>query len=111
MSQTIKDCSWVIQDLFQLLVQENKALQDRKIARISKSIQMPHSIYGFHLNACSGRGGHRSFRGSVKIKQTYEHLKENGDLGAMNRTSTSRRTPDIDIKLLQAKRQQAEMRR
>jgi hypothetical protein len=38
-------------------------------------------------------------------------LKENGDLGAMNRTSTSRRTPDIDIKLLQAKRQQAEMRR
>ncbi|XP_046463268.1 sodium leak channel non-selective protein-like isoform X3 [Daphnia pulex] len=57
------------------------------------------------------KGGHRSFRGSVKIKQTYEHLKENGDLGAMNRTSTSRRTPDIDIKLLQAKRQQAEMRR
>ncbi len=53
----------------------------------------------------------RSFRGSVKIKQTYEHLKENGDLGAMNRTSTSRRTQDIDIKLLQAKRQQAEMRR
>jgi sodium leak channel non-selective protein len=47
----------------------------------------------------------------VKIKQTYEHLKENGDLGTMNRTSASRRTQDIDIKLLQAKRQQAEMRR
>lgn len=57
------------------------------------------------------RAGHRSFRGSVKIKQTYEHLKENGDLGTMNRTSASRRAPDIDIKLLQAKRQQAEMRR
>ena len=53
----------------------------------------------------------RSFRGSVKMKQTYEHLKENGDLGTMNRTSASRRTQDIDIKLLQAKRQQAEMRR
>jgi hypothetical protein len=35
---------------------------------------------------------------------------ENGDIGAMNRVST-RRPQDLDIKLLQAKRQQAEMRR
>lgn len=37
---------------------------------------------------------------------------ENGDIGAMNRVSSSRARPhDLDIKLLQAKRQQAEMRR
>lgn len=37
---------------------------------------------------------------------------ENGDIGAMNRVSSSRSRPqDLDIKLLQAKRQQAEMRR
>lgn len=37
---------------------------------------------------------------------------ENGDIGAMNRMGASRNKPhDIDIKLLQAKRQQAEMRR
>lgn len=37
---------------------------------------------------------------------------ENGDIGAMNRMSSSRNRPqDLDIKLLQAKRQQAEMRR
>ncbi|XP_054265506.1 sodium leak channel NALCN isoform X2 [Macrosteles quadrilineatus] len=55
----------------------------------------------------------RSVRsGSIKLKQTYEHLMENGDIGAMNRVSSSARRPhDLDIKLLQAKRQQAEMRR
>lgn len=55
----------------------------------------------------------RSVRGgSVKLKQqNYDHLKENGDIGAMNRTSTSRKVQDLDIKMLQAKRQQAEMRR
>lgn len=38
---------------------------------------------------------------------------ENGDIGAgMNRVNTARNRPhDLDIKLLQAKRQQAEMRR
>jgi hypothetical protein len=37
---------------------------------------------------------------------------ENGDIGAMNRMTSSRSRPqDLDIKLLQAKRQQAEMRR
>ncbi|KAK7862065.1 hypothetical protein R5R35_011485 [Gryllus longicercus] len=55
----------------------------------------------------------RSVRsGSIKLKQTYEHLMENGDIGAMNRVSSARSRPqDLDIKLLQAKRQQAEMRR
>ncbi|XP_042222016.1 sodium leak channel non-selective protein-like isoform X1 [Homarus americanus] len=54
----------------------------------------------------------RSVRGSVKLKQqNYDHLKENGDIGAMNRTSSSRKPQDLDIKMLQAKRQQAEMRR
>ncbi|XP_069959955.1 sodium leak channel NALCN isoform X5 [Cherax quadricarinatus] len=54
----------------------------------------------------------RSVRGSVKLKQqNYDHLKENGDLGIMNRTSSSRKPQDLDIKMLQAKRQQAEMRR
>ncbi|XP_076378487.1 sodium leak channel non-selective protein na isoform X3 [Megalopta genalis] len=55
----------------------------------------------------------RSVRsGSIKLKQTYEHLMENGDIGGINRVSSSRSRPhDLDIKLLQAKRQQAEMRR
>ncbi|XP_014211525.1 sodium leak channel non-selective protein [Copidosoma floridanum] len=55
----------------------------------------------------------RSVRsGSIKLKQTYEHLVENGDVGAINRMTSSRSRPhDLDIKLLQAKRQQAEMRR
>ncbi|XP_043249225.1 sodium leak channel non-selective protein [Colletes gigas] len=55
----------------------------------------------------------RSVRsGSIKLRQTYEHLMENGDIGGINRVSSSRSRPhDLDIKLLQAKRQQAEMRR
>lgn len=55
----------------------------------------------------------RSVRsGSIKLKQTYEHLMENGDIGAATRVTSSRARPhDLDIKLLQAKRQQAEMRR
>lgn len=61
--------------------------------------------------------GSRSIRrsvrsGSIKLKQTYEHLMENGDIGAGTRVTSSRvRSHDLDIKLLQAKRQQAEMRR
>ncbi|VVC28002.1 Hypothetical protein CINCED_3A019232 [Cinara cedri] len=56
---------------------------------------------------------HSIRRGSMKLKQTYEHLMENGDIGGMNRlaTATRARPHDLDIKLLQAKRQQAEMRR
>ena len=68
---------------------------------------------GFKNTACVSRSIRRSVRsGSIKLKQTYEHLMENGDIGAMNRMTSSRSRPqDLDIKLLQAKRQQAEMRR
>ncbi|KPJ15141.1 Sodium leak channel non-selective protein [Papilio machaon] len=62
--------------------------------------------------------GSRSIRrsvrsGSLKLKQTYEHLLENGDIGAASRVvpSSRARPPYLDIRLLQAKRQQAEMRR
>ncbi len=52
----------------------------------------------------------RSIRsGSLKIKQTYEHFLENGQAGALSRMLKS--PHDVDIKLLQAKKQQAEMRR
>ncbi|XP_017774195.1 PREDICTED: sodium leak channel non-selective protein isoform X2 [Nicrophorus vespilloides] len=62
------------------------------------------------------RFGSRSIRrsvrsGSIKLKQTYEHLMENGDIGVNRVTSARARPHDLDIKLLQAKRQQAEMRR
>lgn len=64
----------------------------------------------------SNRFGSRSIRrsvrsGSIKLKQTYEHLMENGDIGVNRVTSSRARPHDLDIKLLQAKRQQAEMRR
>ncbi|KAM3964668.1 LOW QUALITY PROTEIN: sodium leak channel non-selective protein na [Aphomia sociella] len=62
--------------------------------------------------------GSRSIRrsvrsGSIKLKQTYEHLLENGDIGAASRVvpASRSRPPYLDIRLLQAKRQQAEMRR
>ena len=51
-------------------------------------------------------------RGSLKVKQTYDHLKENGDVAALSGGGSNARNPhDFDIKLLQAKRQQAEMKR
>ncbi|KAG1701408.1 Sodium leak channel non-selective protein [Nymphon striatum] len=54
----------------------------------------------------------RSVRGSLKMKQTFDHLKENGgDLGSMNTTSSRRKPQDYDIKMLQQKKQQAEMKR
>ncbi|KAJ3664869.1 hypothetical protein Zmor_000408 [Zophobas morio] len=64
------------------------------------------------LKKFGSRSIRRSVRsGSIKLKQTYEHLMENGDIG-VNRMSSNRARPhDLDIKLLQAKRQQAEMRR
>ncbi|KAI9590564.1 hypothetical protein GQX74_008731 [Glossina fuscipes] len=61
--------------------------------------------------------GSRSIRrsvrsGSIKIKQTYETIMENGDIASAPRANSGRARPhDLDIKLLQAKRQQAEMRR
>ena len=38
----------------------------------------------------------------------YQSLKENGDIGTM---TSSRRTEDIDIKILQQRKQQAELKR
>lgn len=69
-------------------------------------------IYAFCWHN-KNRSIRRSVRsGSIKLKQTYEHLMENGDIGGINRVSSASRRPhDLDIKLLQAKRQQAEMRR
>jgi hypothetical protein len=68
---------------------------------------------GVNDTACVSRSLRRGvWSGSIKLKQTYKHLMENGDIGAMNRMSSSCSRPqDIDIKLLQGKRQQAEMRR
>ncbi|GAB6021165.1 hypothetical protein CHUAL_003795 [Chamberlinius hualienensis] len=58
------------------------------------------------------KSNRRSVRGgSIKIKQTYDQLREDGDLTSMNSTSSSRRTQDLNIKMLQQKRQQAEIRR
>lgn len=55
------------------------------------------------------RSMRRSVRaGSIKIKQSYDHLHENGE----GTTASANRNPhDFDIKLLQQKRQQAEMKR
>ncbi|KAK2709736.1 hypothetical protein QYM36_013419 [Artemia franciscana] len=56
---------------------------------------------------------HPSIRKINALKQNSDKQRrmENGDLGSANRSATSRRDQDLDIKLLQAKRQQAEMRR
>ncbi|KAG0411774.1 hypothetical protein HPB47_011112, partial [Ixodes persulcatus] len=56
------------------------------------------------------RSMRRSVRGSVKMKQTYDHLKENGDMGSVNAATSGRSLHDFDIKMLQQKRQQAEMK-
>uniref|UniRef100_W8AG18 Sodium leak channel NALCN n=1 Tax=Ceratitis capitata TaxID=7213 RepID=W8AG18_CERCA len=66
-----------------------------------------------HIIKFGSRSIRRSVRsGSIKLKQTYEHLMENGDIAAAPRANSGRARPhDLDIKLLQAKRQQAEMRR
>ncbi|XP_053209905.1 sodium leak channel NALCN-like isoform X1 [Panonychus citri] len=55
----------------------------------------------------------RSVRGSIKMKHTYDHLKENGGEITDNPAAgaTARNPHDFDIKLLQRKRQQAEMKR
>ncbi|VVC97367.1 unnamed protein product [Leptidea sinapis] len=81
--------------------------------------QRPSSALRRHVVASIiNRFGSRSIRrsvrsGSIKLKQTYEHLLENGDIGAASRVvpSSRARPPYLDIRLLQAKRQQAEMRR
>ena len=55
----------------------------------------------------------RSIRGSIKMKHAFEHLKENGGEITDNpaATVTARNLHDFDIKVLQRKRQQAEMKR
>ncbi|RWS10179.1 sodium leak channel non-selective protein-like protein [Dinothrombium tinctorium] len=69
---------------------------------------------GQKLTRYDGRSIRRSVRGSIKMKHAYDHLKENGgettESGAA--TGASARNPhEFDIKLLQRKRQQAEMKR
>jgi len=55
----------------------------------------------------------RSIRGSIKMKHAFDHLKENGGEITDNpaASATARNLHDFDIKLLQRKRQQAEMKR
>ena len=45
-----------------------------------------------------------------KIKH-LDHLKENGEIVNIHTQSASRKSHDLDIKMLQAKKQQAEIRR
>ena len=44
----------------------------------------------------------------MKSKSQYQTLKENGDVGAM---SANRKTDDFDIKILQQKKHEAEVKR
>jgi len=67
-----------------------------------------NTVYGGKHRFDARKSIRRSIRsGSLKLKQTYEHFLENGHPGALSRMSPH----DVDIKLLQAKKQQAEMRR
>ncbi|CAH1155079.1 unnamed protein product [Phaedon cochleariae] len=80
-------------------------LKQQGTANSMKQLRIDHKKFG-------SRSIRRSVRsGSIKLKQTYEHLMENGDIGVNRVTSNRARPHDLDIKLLQAKRQQAEMRR
>ncbi|XP_050511308.1 sodium leak channel NALCN isoform X1 [Diabrotica virgifera virgifera] len=74
-----------------------------------KQLRIDHKKFFHRFGSRSIRRSVRS--GSIKLKQTYEHLMENGDIGVNRVTSNRARPHDLDIKLLQAKRQQAEMRR
>lgn len=70
----------------------------------------PQGTVNFKNRIDQRKSMRRSIRsGSLKLKQTYEHFLENGQAGALTRMLRS--PHDIDIKLLQAKKQQAEMRR
>ena len=52
---------------------------------------------------------YRSVRRADAVKKpTQEHVPINGDVGGF---TSARREPDFDIKLLQQKKQQAEIRR
>ncbi|XP_064455791.1 sodium leak channel NALCN-like isoform X5 [Ornithodoros turicata] len=78
--------------------------------RNAASLLKKVSVTGIVLFSRS-RSMRRSVRGSVKMKQTYDHLKENGDMGSVNAATSGRSLHDFDIKMLQQKRQQAEMKR
>lgn len=56
---------------------------------------------------------HRGLHGSVKLKQMYEHLKENGDLNRPMDTADKKdlKQGEIDFKAIQQKKQQAELTR
>ena len=50
----------------------------------------------------------RSRPGSLKTKNQYQKLRENGNVGAM---TTEHKMDDFDIKILQQKRHEAEVKR
>lgn len=80
----------------------NKVLKSQNTLTHTKSWRIDQKKF-------SSRSMRRSVRsGSIKLKQTYEHLMENGDIGVTSsRVTSSRARPhELDIKLLQAKRQQ-----
>ncbi|KAF2357306.1 Ion transport domain [Trinorchestia longiramus] len=96
----------------------NEANHQRVLLGDSGQIPLPgkgthsHGIASSKQVRIEQKSVRRSIRGSFKMKQHHlDHLKENGDIASMNRTFSSRRPHDLDIKMLQAKRQQAEMRR
>ncbi|XP_014674294.1 PREDICTED: sodium leak channel non-selective protein-like [Priapulus caudatus] len=64
---------------------------------------------GLTYNPKFARLDRRSVRGSLKGKAAFDHLKENGDIMGMQ--SSTQKTQDLDIKMLQHKKQQAENKR
>lgn len=63
------------------------------------------------LTRYDARSVRRSVRGSIKMKHAYEHLKENELFSSENAGESTRNPQEFDIKVLQRKRQQAEMKR
>ncbi|GBP70250.1 Sodium leak channel non-selective protein [Eumeta japonica] len=97
----------VLGDSAMLAVAGKSGLKPQGTISSAKQLRVDQKKFG-------SRSIRRSVRsGSIKLKQTYEHLLENGDIGAASRVvpSSRARPPYLDIRLLQAKRQQAEMRR
>ncbi|CAG0896811.1 unnamed protein product, partial [Cyprideis torosa] len=91
---------------------------------MGKTAHSHQSVYRKPSKKYSAHHHRPSMRGSTKLKSGYDHLKENGYLasglgpgptagGGRSRGAdgTRRDGTDIDYKMLQAKKQQAEMRR
>ncbi len=57
-------------------------------------------MMGYYSRSMRGRPG--------SLKNKYQTLKENGEVGSM---TTTRRTEDFDIKILQLKTHEAEIKR